>query len=156
MITVTVELLQAHNRKLAARIGELEEELRQCKEMMISSVALPAWVPHLSQTEEAVLRHLMSRDEISYDSIHYVLYGSEQAAPDAQMPKIWIFKLRRKLEPLGIVIETLWGRGYKLPTEFRELLSNPLAPRPAFSSHPNAESDNDHQWNAVGQSAYGA
>lgn len=154
--TVTVELLHAHNRKLAARVEELEEELRQCKEMMTFSTSLPSWVPHLFPIEEAVLRHLMARDQVTHDSIFYMLYGTDTAAPGAQMSRVWIFKLRKKLRPFGIVIETLWGSGYRLPAQFRKLLSDPLAPCPALLSHPNTESDSDHQGNAVGQGAYGA
>lgn len=45
--------------------------------------------------------------------------------PDLKIIDVWICKLRKKLKPLGIRIDTTWGRGYALaadakPTIVRE------------------------------------
>lgn len=42
------------------------------------------------------------------------LYWSENEDPEIKIIDVWICKLRKKLQPLGVVIETIWGRGYRL------------------------------------------
>jgi DNA-binding response OmpR family regulator len=142
MSDVTIELLQARLRQQAGRIAELEEELCQCRQRMISLTPLPNWVPRLTGKEEQVLRHLMARESITTSTLEYLLYGNDE--PPMHIITIWIFKLRRKLEAHGIVIESIWHVGYRIPPDHRAALNDPESISPAQSRRPLGGGDNDH------------
>jgi len=42
--------------------------------------------------------------------------------PEAKIVDVFICKLRKKIEPLGIFIDTSWGNGYALRAETRPVL----------------------------------
>lgn len=42
------------------------------------------------------------------------LYQLRSDEPEIKIIDVWICKLRKKLKPLGVNIETVWGRGYRL------------------------------------------
>ena len=142
-----IELLQLTIRRQSGRIEELEEELRQVRAHLTSSVSLPRWVPHLSPKEEEVLRHFLSRDTITIEGLRYALYQGQ--ARDEHIVHVWICKLRRKLNTVDVPIETIWGRGYSIPKEFRDLIVDPLSLSPAQSRRPLGGGDNDHDRNAT-------
>lgn len=143
MTTVTVELLQAKNRKLTARIDELEEELRQAREMMIYSGNLPQWLSILTRKETEVLRMLLRRDVVTFEGVRYALY--QGAARDEHLPYIWICKLRRKLTPIGIKIITRRAEnGWSLEHESRlRIISDSFMPLDVPLSRRNMEIDDD-------------
>lgn len=99
---------------LRDRIATLEERVRQ-----LESILTPAWtVPvewGLTSQEARVFAHLMTRDMATKESIMAALYSDR--ADDQVEPKIvdvFICKMRKKLRPYGILIETVWGQGYAL------------------------------------------
>jgi len=144
MSDMTTELMQARLRQQAGRIAELEEELRQVRQMLISSVQLPRWVPYLSRSEETVLRHFLARDTVTIEGLRYALYQGQ--ARDEHICHVWICRLRKKLKPTGVTIDVEWGRAaYSMPKEFRDLICDPLSVSPVQSAGPIGGADHDHQ-----------
>jgi DNA-binding response OmpR family regulator len=46
------------------------------------------------------------------DAIYWRLADDEE--PGAKIVDVWICKIRKKLKPLGIEIQTAWGRGFRI------------------------------------------
>jgi DNA-binding response OmpR family regulator len=42
------------------------------------------------------------------------VYQLRQEEPELKIIDVWVCKLRKKLKPLGINIDTVWGRGYRM------------------------------------------
>lgn len=99
---------------LRDRIALLEERVRQ-----LENALAPVWnAPvewRLTSSESRVFSHLMTRDVATKDSIMAPLYSDQ--LKDEVEPKIvdvFVCKLRKKLRPFGIQINTVWGQGYGL------------------------------------------
>lgn len=70
----------------------------------------------LTQNEHSILLSLQqaaprirSKEQLLVD-----LYWDEHEEPEIKIIDVWICKLRKKLRPLGVKIDTVWGRGYRL------------------------------------------
>lgn len=100
--------LRAENDELRERVRQLEDLLRP------SAVTVPPqW--RLTATEAAVFRHLVSRPMATFGSLEAALYSDRaDDCPDRRILSVWIWKLRRKVEPHGVRIETVWGQGWRL------------------------------------------
>lgn len=77
-----------------------------------------------SPLEAAMLATMLKRNEITKDQLHAVI---EQNRPtpqkdetDLKMVDVMICKLRKKLTPHNISIQTMWGMGYLIPSDDRE------------------------------------
>jgi len=90
---------------------------------------IPGHIVHLSRAEEQILRMLMARSILTKDAF---LTVREAEGHDAEVKilDVFICKIRKKLEPFGIVIETVWGKGYTLNGAMKERVRE-LASRPA-------------------------
>ena len=102
-------------RRMRERIDYLEEENRQLREQLAPPVALPReW--RLTGMEETLFRHLVGRPVVSRASLMDALYSDRPAAdiPSAKCLDVFVFKLRRKLAPHGVKIETVWRTGFRL------------------------------------------
>jgi DNA-binding response OmpR family regulator len=55
------------------------------------------------------LAKVHSKDQLLSD-----LYWRETDEPDIKIIDIYVHHIRRKLAPLGVTIQTVWGRGYRL------------------------------------------
>ena len=114
-----VAALEAENDELRERVRQLEEEL----------FFDPGWqCPlefSLTPSEQQILQALMSREEASKD---FLLLSTAEAGreKDAAIKIVdgHICHIRRKLKPFGVEIETLWGRGYRLPPASKTRLLN--------------------------------
>jgi len=51
---------------------------------------------------------------ISKEALLFALYQLRQEEPELKIIDVFICKLRKKLKPLGISIDTVWGRGYRM------------------------------------------
>lgn len=119
----TVELLQRQNRDLREENDELRETVRQLKAREVAVADLPDWLPHLTRTETALLRMLAPGRLVSTDQIFERFYGDRANPPSDDLPRIWIRKLRAKLDASGIEIICRWGQGYQLTPASRDLLA---------------------------------
>lgn len=51
---------------------------------------------------------------MSKERLHELLYVDPSGGPELKVIDVFICKLRRKVTDLGILIETVWGQGYRL------------------------------------------
>ncbi|MGB0683380.1 MAG: helix-turn-helix domain-containing protein [Magnetovibrionaceae bacterium] len=121
---------------LGRRVAELEERqdeaellLREVRRVFLGAeMDFPAWM-RLTKTETRFLQVLMMKDVATKEQILFGLYNDRHIddQPDAKSVDVYAFKVRKKLSPLGVSIETIWGRGYRLTdsakARFHELLS---------------------------------
>jgi two-component system cell cycle response regulator CtrA len=82
-------------------------------------LAPPGYVPAvfgLTPTDERAFKALLSRDQWTKEALLASIYleHAEQDIPDIKIIDVSICKLRAKLKPFGLDIETFWGRGYRM------------------------------------------
>jgi two-component system cell cycle response regulator CtrA len=113
---------------MQARIDVLErenEELRETIAILRSENVHDEWMaaPELMLTakEEEICRVLLKRSRVHREALHRLLYLQE---PETELKIIDVFvcKVRKKLAPFGVVIQTIWGQGYTLAEGSREKL----------------------------------
>ena len=109
-------------RALIAERDELAERVRQLEAVLHDRDWIPAaW--DLTETEATVLNVLVARQVADNESVRFALYGDRlDGGPLGRIVHGWIHKLRAKLAPHGIVIETVWGVGHRLDTASRDVL----------------------------------
>lgn len=80
---------------------------------------------HCSPLEAALLAHMLRRDQATKAQLHSVVENNRpgdhaKEATDPKMVDVMICKLRKKIKPHEILIETMWGTGYLIPPRMRE------------------------------------
>lgn len=111
-----------------AEIAELTERVRQL-EAGLASTGGQHSVPlefHLTGRETKILQALMSRIEVTKEALMMEVYGDryhEDDLPEIKIVDVFVCKIRKKLRPFKIDIETRWGRGYALPPESKALIN---------------------------------
>jgi two-component system cell cycle response regulator CtrA len=112
-----------------ARLETENDELRERVRQLESALADPTWHPPiewgLTMSETKVMRALLSRPQVSKLGIMTALYGDrpdDDGGIEAKIVDVFIHKLRRKIAPFEITIETLWGVGYALAEADRRYL----------------------------------
>lgn len=106
----------ADRDELAARVEQIDEALRNDWWMP------PAW--RLTPSEGALLNAILLRNGGSKQQLHAILFGGAiDGGPEIKIIDVFICKLRRKLKPWGIQIETYWGRGYGIEAASLRLIS---------------------------------
>lgn len=121
--------LRARVRALEAQVADLEEEkLRLQEELDFERYGEAGWEPPrafgLTKKEAAVLKALTGRQRCSKEYLLDAIYGVAEDAPQMKIIDVFICKLRAKLRPHGIAIETIWGEGFELSADMRERLLN--------------------------------
>lgn len=123
-------------KRLRDENEKLHEQLRQLKQVLTPPFIAPyEW--HLTKYETLVLSSLLSARFISRERLFASLYSHYNEPPSYRVLDVLITKLRKKLSPVGVVIKTVWGRGYYLEDleqwRSRLLVAN-LEPRQSNSS----------------------
>jgi len=69
----------------------------------------------LTRQEQTILSALLAASPRarSKEQILRELYLHDQDEAEIKIVDVFVCKLRKKLKPLGLKIETLWGRGYR-------------------------------------------
>jgi two-component system cell cycle response regulator CtrA len=115
-----VASLEAENDVLRARISMLEQEIGIRNEVPL--------VFGLTGQESRILSMLMQRGMTTKEQLLVAVTtdptGNQQ--PTIKIVDVFICKMRKKLAPFGIVIETVWGRGYNLDQENRRKVNGYL------------------------------
>lgn len=109
-----VEALEAELERANARITQLEEA------MGMGVITPVDW--KLSPSEMRIFGALLARTYINADAAMAVLYrdqGKEEA--HVKILDVFVCKLRKKIGPFGITIETIWGTGYRMLPEVKAL-----------------------------------
>lgn len=114
-----IERLEAENDALRARVAELEKlALGTGSDLIKAELAV-----QLTASERTVLATLMQRERATKDQLMSALYRDmhrDEAEP--KIVDVFICKLRKKLKPHGIDIQTLWGQGYFLDAANKKLI----------------------------------
>ena len=102
---------------IEAENENLREENRQLREMLGFTFEAPP-VFGLTGKECKVFGSLMKRDIASKEFIMNCLYldGVNDAA-EIKIVDVFICKIRAKLKPFDVTIETQWGQGYYMTAE---------------------------------------
>lgn len=103
-----LEVVEQENEMLREQVHRLENALSA------TSSPLPfEWA--LTAQETIVFGVLANRPLATKDAVMAALYrsmGKEEAGP--KIVDVFICKMRKKLTPYGIMINTVWGQGYAL------------------------------------------
>lgn len=109
---------------------ELREKVRQLEKLCGFTLDAPLEFG-LTQKEGQLFSFLYRSNIVSKDAAMDVLYGDRpNDAPEMKIVDIFICKMRKKVEPFGIKIDTMWGRGYRMPPETKKLVKKYLEPEP--------------------------
>ena len=104
-------------KRLERRIAELEVALAQ----LTNTPKVPLMFK-LTPQETRVLEVLLRRHSATKEQLLAEMYAHRYGAddlPEIKIVDVFICKLRKKLGPRGIKIETRWASGYVLPMESR-------------------------------------
>lgn len=100
----------------------LREQVRQLKDALTAEFRAPAeW--HLTRSENTIMGVLVQLETASLNAIMTALYGTRPGdVPNQEIVGVFICRMRRKLKPFGITIQTVIGVGFFLDPETRQRL----------------------------------
>lgn len=107
---------------LTPDVCALQNEVGRLRALLSDSSAMLPTEWKLTPAEERIFRALLASDCASVATIQ------EVAATNAQAARVHLHRIRKKLSPRGVEIETLHGRGWRLVG--REQWARILAPKP--------------------------
>jgi len=94
--------------------GEVECGVLQLMAFFNALAAAHPDFAKLTSTEALFLSALKPHPQ-SKEVIHQSVYADQIDGPEPKIVDVYICKLRQKIKPLGLRIDTLWGRGYNFP-----------------------------------------
>lgn len=112
--------LQEENRRLRVALDFAQEQVRQLRVTLTGcggDVILFKRVFGLTPQAAAILTALMEREQCSHEALALALpqgWAQSDERDVDSLAKVNVHKLRRKLLPLAIQIETIWGWGYRI------------------------------------------
>ncbi len=109
-----LEVVEQENLLLRERISALEAILMECERLPVE------WA--LTQQEARVFGVLVNRELATKDAVMAALYSDRPGEEGEVEPKIvdvFVCKIRKKLKPFGLTIQTVWGQGYALDAATR-------------------------------------
>ncbi len=116
------QLENALIEKLENENEELRERIIQLEEMLGYSIVVPVELG-LTASEAKVLGYLNKVEYASKEGILNALYGDRpNDIPELKIVDVFICKIRGKIRQFGIKIETVWGRGYRLPPQSKSVM----------------------------------
>lgn len=102
-------------RRQQREIALLRERIRQLEEALVPTdiVAPLEWC--LTGAEARLFAFLTTREMATKQAIMNALYsGRAGDEPEIKIVDVFVCKLRKKIEPFGVDIQTVWGQGYRL------------------------------------------
>lgn len=117
------ESAKARIAALEERVIELEGQVEKLTSAILGQAPMAFMALGLTPHETGILGALMARPETRTKSqLMDALYGLRMTdeEPDQKIIDVFVCRLRRKLKPFGIKIETAWGQGYRLSAEDRQ------------------------------------
>ncbi len=115
-------------RQMQDRIEELEEEVRQLRELLAPPLKFPPEM-RLSPMQERILSAIYARapNVVAHERVAVAVYPDPDMAPETNSVAVLVSILRRKLKPYGIEIKNRWGEGLYLDAASAAALSRLLA-----------------------------
>ena len=107
---------------LTAELDEARELIRQLEHLMRGSGYRAPECLGLSPRETEILGLLVARESIRRDVLMMALYGHRSDPPGTGVLSVYLCRLRRKLAPHGLTIESGWGQGWRLTPEMKARL----------------------------------
>lgn len=105
---------------LVARLEQENDELRERVRMLEELTGVSWEAPPqfgFTKNEVTIFGLLLKQALVRRASMMMVLYPHTQDEAEIKIVDVWVCKMRRKLKPYGISIETQWGQGYFLTPE---------------------------------------
>ena len=109
-------------KRLEERIRDLEAALAQLTNMPAVPLALKLTPKEASMLAALLRRHSANKEQLLAEMYAHRYHGDD--LPEIKIVDVFVCKLRKKLAPHGIKIETMWGVGYVLPMESRVALDH--------------------------------
>ncbi len=105
-----------NHRSLEVLVETQRERIRQLEELLVpDGTRVPKeWC--LTAKEARVFSHLTTRELATKKTIMQALYFDlhSDEEPQVKIVDVFVCKLRKKLKPYDVKIETVWGQGYSL------------------------------------------
>jgi two-component system cell cycle response regulator CtrA len=99
---------------LMATIGRLEDQI-VILEAAMGFLTLPPLEWGLTTSEARLFGALMERELLTKDAAMAALYRDRGAdEPELKIVDVFVCKLRKKIAPFGLTIETRWGVGWQM------------------------------------------
>jgi len=109
--------LEADNDRLRLRIAELEAQVSKLSDEMGVVAMTPVAAFKFTPSESNIFGRLAANGYASNADLLAVACGKSGRKPQIKIVDVYICKIRKKIEPFDIVIETLHGRGYRIGPE---------------------------------------
>jgi two-component system cell cycle response regulator CtrA len=116
-IPTRLDVLEAENERLREEVAELRE--------LLYGGERPTPVEwRLTAAETRVMMALAARELATEAHVMSALYGLRPDGDTAEekIVDVFICKIRKKVAPFGVRIETVWGRGWTLDAQTRARL----------------------------------
>lgn len=108
-------IVEDENERLRERVRQLEE--------LLGARWRPPLEWRLTAQEARFMGVLVHRDQPTKNAFMAALYrdtGADEA--EEKIVDVLACKIRKKVAPFGVEIQTIWGHGYALPDHQREAL----------------------------------
>jgi DNA-binding response OmpR family regulator len=103
----------------------LQDRIEELEQLLGMAPTLPRpW--RLTPREARLFGLLMKHAVLSADFIIAAIWGGDAGTSDKSL-EVLVFKLRRKLAPAGIVINTEWSTGYYIAADHKRLARDLIA-----------------------------
>jgi two-component system cell cycle response regulator CtrA len=112
-----LEVLEADNEQLRARVSELEARVAKLSSAAEFTVMTPVSKFGLTASEGRIFARIVATGFATKDDLHAAICHGKAIEPEPKIVDVYVCKIRAKLEPFEIVIETAHGRGYKIGPE---------------------------------------
>ena len=128
-------LLQKLVEKLEDENDELRERVRQLEELCFGTTALMPAELELTGSESRLLAHLLAAPHATKDSLLAAIYSARpDDPPEIKIIDVFVCKVRKKIRPFGLDIQTVWGQGYLMPPASKAKLRTMMGESAAASS----------------------
>jgi two-component system cell cycle response regulator CtrA len=120
------EIDRARIDALEAELDVAHEKIRALNDQFLHASYEAPLELELTATEERVFAMLAKREQISSkEQLMFSLYSGRATdeEPEPKIVDVMVCKIRRKIAPFGLTIETAWGRGYVMPKASRDKLA---------------------------------